>query len=227
MKFNKIAASALLVACGSLLNSGSASAFTPYTVPLSLNDNAWLASNGGVTFTNGTDSLNYQLQSASSYPGLQPNAVVDINWDGTYYNLNIDHGPNPSVTTTTPGSGTFTWNITANKQFNTAKVNALYNLSPIGTNIVHSTYTSGPTLDILANGANDGPKSFAAGVTSTTLVSTITDTGSLARQVGNGVSLKNVPFEFSPEQGFMLGVPLFLGLRQLKKRTSAKKQIGQ
>jgi len=27
----------------------------------------------------------------------------------------------------------------------------------------------------------------------------------------------NVPFEFSPEQGFMLGIPLFLGLRKLKK----------
>ncbi|MEI6379779.1 MAG: hypothetical protein WCO81_02660 [Cyanobacteriota bacterium ELA615] len=27
-----------------------------------------------------------------------------------------------------------------------------------------------------------------------------------------------VPFEFSPEQGFILGVPLFLGLRKLKKK---------
>jgi hypothetical protein len=27
----------------------------------------------------------------------------------------------------------------------------------------------------------------------------------------------NVPFEFSPEQGFMLGIPLFLGLRKLKQ----------
>jgi hypothetical protein len=27
-----------------------------------------------------------------------------------------------------------------------------------------------------------------------------------------------VPFEFSPEQGFLLGVPLFLGLRKLKKK---------
>jgi len=34
----------------------------------------------------------------------------------------------------------------------------------------------------------------------------------------------NVPFEFSPEQGFLLGVPLFLGLRQIKKRSAAKKQ---
>jgi hypothetical protein len=33
-----------------------------------------------------------------------------------------------------------------------------------------------------------------------------------------------VPFEFSPEQGFLLGVPLFLGLRQIKKRSAAKKQ---
>ena len=31
-----------------------------------------------------------------------------------------------------------------------------------------------------------------------------------------------VPFEFSPEQGFMLGIPVFLGLRQLKKRKLAK-----
>ena len=28
----------------------------------------------------------------------------------------------------------------------------------------------------------------------------------------------NVPFEFSPEQGFMLGIPLFIGLRYLKKK---------
>jgi len=27
-----------------------------------------------------------------------------------------------------------------------------------------------------------------------------------------------VPFEFSPEQGFILGVPLFLGLRKLRKK---------
>lgn len=27
-----------------------------------------------------------------------------------------------------------------------------------------------------------------------------------------------VPFEFSPEQGFLLGVPLFIGLRKLKKK---------
>ncbi len=27
-----------------------------------------------------------------------------------------------------------------------------------------------------------------------------------------------VPFEFSPEQGFILGIPLFLGLRKLKKK---------
>jgi len=33
-----------------------------------------------------------------------------------------------------------------------------------------------------------------------------------------------VPFEFSPEQGVLLGVPLFLGLRQIKKRSAAKKQ---
>ena len=31
-----------------------------------------------------------------------------------------------------------------------------------------------------------------------------------------------VPFEFSPEQGFILGVPLFLGLRYLKKKKAAK-----
>jgi len=32
-----------------------------------------------------------------------------------------------------------------------------------------------------------------------------------------------VPFEFSPENGFVLGVPLFLGLRQFKKRKLSKK----
>ena len=29
-----------------------------------------------------------------------------------------------------------------------------------------------------------------------------------------------VPFEFDPEQGFILGVPLFLGLRKLKKKSA-------
>ncbi len=221
MKFDKIAASAFLVACGSLLNSGSAHALA-YTLgtPYALNDSAWTS---GATITNGTDLITFTLQ---SYTGLHANDTVDISWDGTFYNLNIDHGPNNSVTTTTPGSGTFTWNITANKEFNTAKANALYNLSTVGTTVLHSVYSpGGPILDILANGANDGPTPFAAGVTSTTLVSTVNDPGTFVKQINNGVSLKNVPFEFSPEQGFMLGVPLFLGLRQLKKRTAAKKQI--
>jgi len=40
---------------------------------------------------------------------------------------------------------------------------------------------------------------------------------------GDSVSTP-VPFEFSPEQGVLLGVPLFLGLRQIKKRSAAKKQ---
>ena len=31
-----------------------------------------------------------------------------------------------------------------------------------------------------------------------------------------------VPFEFSPEQGFILGVPLFLGLRKLKKKRAVQ-----
>ena len=31
-------------------------------------------------------------------------------------------------------------------------------------------------------------------------------------------TLTPVPFEFSPEQGFLLGVPLFIGLRKLKKK---------
>ena len=32
-----------------------------------------------------------------------------------------------------------------------------------------------------------------------------------------------VPFEFSPEQGVILGVPLFLGLRKLKSKNAAQK----
>jgi len=32
-----------------------------------------------------------------------------------------------------------------------------------------------------------------------------------------------VPFEFSPEQGFILGIPLFLGLRKLKSKKAAQK----
>ena len=32
-----------------------------------------------------------------------------------------------------------------------------------------------------------------------------------------------VPFEFSPEQGFILGIPLFLGLRKLKSKNAAQK----
>ncbi len=43
---------------------------------------------------------------------------------------------------------------------------------------------------------------------------------------GNGITTssltpqksQNAPFEFSPEQGFMLGIPLFIGLRYLKKK---------
>jgi len=38
----------------------------------------------------------------------------------------------------------------------------------------------------------------------------------------SNVQVQQVPFEFSPEQGFLLGVPLFLGLRRLKKRKLVK-----
>ena len=43
--------------------------------------------------------------------------------------------------------------------------------------------------------------------------------GPTGLQVNNivGTYTTNVPFEFSPEQGFILGIPLFLGLRKLKK----------
>jgi len=36
-------------------------------------------------------------------------------------------------------------------------------------------------------------------------------------------TLTPVPFEFSPEQGFILGIPLFLGLRKLKSKKAAQK----
>ncbi len=108
-----------------------------------------------------------------------------------------------------------------------AKISALYNFDPAAPNtIMNSTYTPGGiNVNLVSNNGNIAPVPFAAGVTSTTLVSTVNDPGTFVKQINNGVSLKNVPFEFSPEQGFMLGVPLFLGLRQLKKRTAAKKQI--
>ena len=95
MKFNKIAASALLAASASLLHSGSASAsFTPYTLgtQLALNDTTWT---NGVTINNGADVLTYQLQ---GYTGLHDDDVVDISTAGGFYNLNIDHGPNNSIT---------------------------------------------------------------------------------------------------------------------------------
>ncbi len=222
MKFNKIAASALLAASASLLHSGSASAiFTPYTLgtQLALNDTTWT---NGVTITNGADVLTYQLQ---SYTGLNANDVVDISTSGGFYNLNIDHGPNNSITTTSPGTGTSTWSITANKQFDKAKISALYNFDPSAPNtIMNSTYTPGGiNVNLLSNNANIAPVLFAAGVTSTTLVSAVSDPGTFVKQINNGVSLA-VPFEFSPEQGVLLGVPLFLGLRQIKKRSAAKKQ---
>jgi len=40
---------------------------------------------------------------------------------------------------------------------------------------------------------------------------------------GTAQTAQTVPFEFSPEDGFILGVPLFLGLRQFKKRKLSKK----
>ncbi len=41
---------------------------------------------------------------------------------------------------------------------------------------------------------------------------------STAYPSGDSVSSTNVPFEFSPIQGFILGLPCFLGLRYLKKK---------
>jgi hypothetical protein len=64
---------------------------------------------------------------------------------------------------------------------------------------------SNPTLSFLASGTPNGQPPF-----------TLLDGVSVTQNT------TSVPFEFSPEQGFLLGVPLFLGLRKLKKRKLVK-----
>ena len=59
---------------------------------------------------------------------------------------------------------------------------------------------------------------FTASGSSSTLGFTSTTGSGYGPALDNvTVTQTNVPFEFSPEQGFMLGIPLFLGLRKLKK----------
>ena len=59
---------------------------------------------------------------------------------------------------------------------------------------------------------------FTASGSSSTLGFTSTTGSGYGPALDNvTVTQTNVPFEFSPEQGFILGIPLFLGLRTLKQ----------
>jgi choice-of-anchor C domain-containing protein len=59
---------------------------------------------------------------------------------------------------------------------------------------------------------------FTASGSSSTLGFTSTTGSGYGPALDNvTVTQTNVPFEFSPEQGFILGIPLFLGLRKLKQ----------
>ncbi len=86
------------------------------------------------------------------------------------------------------------------------------NSSPIITNGGGISWdnTDGKSVNIYYN--NPNPSYFSA------------VNSSLASYPGNNLRITSstltppVPFEFSPEQGFILGIPLFLGLRKLKKK---------
>ncbi len=90
------------------------------------------------------------------------------------------------------------------------------NSSPIITKITNSSgiawnNTDGSYVNIYYNGSGFSAVNISytwysgsdPGITSSTLTP---------------VASTPVPFEFSPEQGFILGIPLFLGLRKLKKK---------
>ncbi len=194
MKINKIAASALLVASASFLHSGSASALTA----------------GHLTANSVSSTLNSNDVFSVTDLG---NELYDIRLQGSVAN-------NGNIFQT--GNAVFSLSAASGYTFEQASL-SLNNIPTSDPNLVTSVYSPGPTI-VNNNGVTPPYIPFAAGVTSTTVTSTVGSTS--VKAFDNYVQLKQtVPFEFSPEQGFMLGVPLFLGLRQLKKRTAAKKQI--
>jgi hypothetical protein len=81
--------------------------------------------------------------------------------------------------------------------------------------------TAGISFDTLVNSYNifnSGLNQYGA---ATDLSDSSLDNYSLTSSSLAPAASSAVPFEFSPEQGFMLGLPVFLGLRQLKKKNSA------
>jgi hypothetical protein len=84
--------------------------------------------------------------------------------------------------------------------------------------LLNGSSTNNPTIPYVTPTNFTISNGFVAGTNSLEFVvyNSIAGTG---LQVNNivGTYTTNVPFEFSPEQGFILGIPLFLGLRKLKK----------
>ncbi len=103
-------------------------------------------------------------------------------------------------------------------------VSVTLNPTVAGTSIFNNTITGGTTISSTPTSNQWAPFQFNSGFNQggvNTLFFTINKTGRLT-STSAGLQVNNlrvpVPFEFDAKEGFLLGIPLFIGLRQLKKK---------
>jgi hypothetical protein len=168
----------------------------------------------GVVSQNSTD-LNIDLNCSAPNPLTCPVGATYIN-DGSYIEQHITIGPNMG------GVINFQWSFafgdelvnagyTLNGNFHVLAIGTTGGGSTPSTNHEELTVNQGDVLAFIV-------QTFASGGSSPDSTTTYG-----AFNV-HDFKVKDIPFEFNPLQGVALGLPLFLGLRILKKRRNHKLQ---
>ena len=141
-------------------------------------------------------------------------AAGKVTTDGTYparanhtYNISAING------TFTPTGGTSETIIGLNTSYQGPDSTIQWNGTILSTLIVSTAGFSFETANGPYNISNSGPNYYGA---ATDLYDNLLNDYSVNASSLEPIST-SVPFEFSIEQGFILGVPLFLGLRKIKK----------
>jgi len=204
MKLNKLASASALVASAVLLQSAAAHALTysfnpdPIVLPPDSINVTGTFDFDGTAYTNINITATGLTSGQSAPAGVNSVTFTSLNGsvlsDSTFLSLKYSYPDSTNVPTL--------------NAFNALVLNFGSALTGAG----------GDTADIL--GIGDADPSYISYSNAATL--TTFTKGFPTGATVNGAT--PVPFEFSPEQGVLLGVPLFLGLRQIKKRSAAKKQ---
>ena len=140
--------------------------------------------------------------------------IVSFDWNFSYANSNVVAGYILNPTILTGYSDPNFYDLSSFTPFISGQGNYTapdYGAGSSGNSPVQFTVTTGDVLAFVVETiANNG---------------TPPDSGQTFGTLHlYGFKVKDLPFEFNPIQGFALGLPLFLGLRMLKKHRSGHKQ---